>query len=154
MSKANDLFERRQRRVRVKVRTNGGGRVRLSVFRSGRHIYAQVIDDGKGMTLAAAQTFPCLELALRERIGIQFSGRVDRKGKPRKPPMLDELLRTAKVQRLISAEVDGLSALRNMFAHGNDAVLNPAMFLAPFELVTFTIQELFAPPDSRNQQLL
>ncbi len=119
-----------------------------------RHAYIYSYFSYDLLTLAAAQTFPCLELALRERIGIQFSGRVDRKGKPRKPPMLDELLRTAKVQRLISAEVDGLSALRNMFAHGNDAVLNPAMFLAPFELVTFTIQELFAPPDSRNQQLL
>lgn len=51
--------------------------------------------------------------------------------------MLDELLRTAKAQGLISAEVDGPSTLRNMFAHDNDAVLNPAMFLAPFELVIF-----------------
>src|SRR5580704_14030153 len=39
------------------------------------------------LTLAASQTFPCLELALRLRIGKQFEGRVDRKGKPRPPAM-------------------------------------------------------------------
>jgi hypothetical protein len=100
------------------------------------------------LTVAAAQTFPCLELALRERLGSQFVGRLDRKGKARPPPMLDELLRAAKAQNLISADVDGLNHLRNMFAHGTDAVLNPPMFLIPFQLVTETIAELFAIPSS------
>ncbi|WIG53610.1 MAG: hypothetical protein OJF48_004530 [Afipia sp.] len=118
-----------------------------------RHAYIYSYFSYDLLTLAAAQTFPCLELALRERVGVQFSGRVDRKGKARKPPMLDELLRAAKAQGLITAEVNGLSTLRNMFAHGSDAVLNPAMFLAPFELVTCTIRELFTPPDPRLQQL-
>lgn len=50
------LFERRKSRVRHSLRKNSGGRVRLSVYRSGRHIYAQLIDDAAGRTLAAAST--------------------------------------------------------------------------------------------------
>ena len=56
MSSSTHLFARRERRVRIQIRRKGGGRVRLSVFRSGKHIYAQVIDDRKGVTLAAAST--------------------------------------------------------------------------------------------------
>ena len=54
MSDRNALFARRQRRTRFALRQAAGGRPRLSVFRSGKHIYAQVIDDVKGATLAAA----------------------------------------------------------------------------------------------------
>ena len=50
------LFARRQRRARFALRKASGGRPRLSVFRSGKHIYAQVIDDLKGLTLAAASS--------------------------------------------------------------------------------------------------
>ena len=50
------LFARRQRRTRHALRQAAGGRPRLSVFRSGKHIYAQVIDDLKGLTLAAASS--------------------------------------------------------------------------------------------------
>ena len=50
------LFARRQRRTRHALRQASGGRPRLSVFRSGKHIYAQVIDDLKGQTLAAASS--------------------------------------------------------------------------------------------------
>lgn len=46
----------RKMRVRKKLRGVSGERPRLSVFRSGRHIYAQVIDDSKGHTLAAASS--------------------------------------------------------------------------------------------------
>jgi large subunit ribosomal protein L18 len=56
MVKAAERFERRRRRVRFALKDNGNGRPRLSVFRSGRHIYGQVIDDGQGRTLAAAST--------------------------------------------------------------------------------------------------
>ncbi|MFC4290917.1 50S ribosomal protein L18 [Sphingorhabdus arenilitoris] len=50
------LFEKRRQRVRSKLRVQGGGRPRLSVHRTGRHIYAQVIDDSKGATVASAST--------------------------------------------------------------------------------------------------
>jgi large subunit ribosomal protein L18 len=51
-----ELFARRQRRARFKIRKVSGLRARLSVFRSSKHIYAQVIDDTKGVTVAAAST--------------------------------------------------------------------------------------------------
>ncbi|CAN1558274.1 RplR Ribosomal protein L18 [Sphingomonadaceae bacterium] len=50
------LFEKRRQRVRSKLRAQVAGRPRLSVHRTGRHIYAQVIDDAKGVTLASAST--------------------------------------------------------------------------------------------------
>ena len=50
------LFDRRRRRVRTALRARAAGKPRLSVHRSGKHIYAQVIDDAAGKTLAAAST--------------------------------------------------------------------------------------------------
>jgi len=49
-------FDRRKQRVRRSLAGTSGGRPRLSVFRSSKHIYAQVIDDARGITLAAAST--------------------------------------------------------------------------------------------------
>lgn len=54
--KSRALFERRKQRVRSAIRRQTNDRIRLSVFRSGKHIYAQLIDDSKGMTLAAASS--------------------------------------------------------------------------------------------------
>lgn len=56
MASKLDLKERRKARLRFKLRQKGGGRPRLSVFRSSKHIYAQVIDDSRGTTLAAASS--------------------------------------------------------------------------------------------------
>ncbi len=56
MASMRDLFERRKRRVRTRIRAHGGGRPRLSVFRSNQHIYAQIIDDKLGQTLASSST--------------------------------------------------------------------------------------------------
>ena len=50
------LFAKRRQRVRSKLRSQLAGRPRLSVHRTGRHIYAQVIDDSKGATVASAST--------------------------------------------------------------------------------------------------
>ena len=50
------LFERRRRRVRTALKSRAGGKPRLSVHRTGRHIYAQIIDDAEGRTVAAAST--------------------------------------------------------------------------------------------------
>jgi len=57
--------DRRKARVRRAVKAVANGRLRLSVHRSSKHIYAQVIDDVKGETLAAASS---LEKAMRERL--------------------------------------------------------------------------------------
>ncbi len=55
-TKGMDLRERRKQRVRAKLRRGSAGRLRLSVFRSSQHIYAQVIDDEAGRTVAAASS--------------------------------------------------------------------------------------------------
>jgi len=62
MSKSMRAIQRRRTRVRRRVTVAGGGRARLSVHRSGKHIYAQVIDDRKGATVAAASS---LEKSMR-----------------------------------------------------------------------------------------
>jgi len=65
MSANQDLRTRRRDRLRFQLRRKAGGRPRLSVFRSGKNIYAQVIDDAAGVTLAAASS---LDKGLREAL--------------------------------------------------------------------------------------
>ena len=55
MSKGLSLFEKRRRRNRTALKARAGSRPRLSVHRSGKHIYVQVIDDAQGKTLAVMQ---------------------------------------------------------------------------------------------------
>ena len=53
---SRDSTQRRARRVRRQIKKVAGDRPRLSVYRSSKNIYAQVIDDNRGHTLAAAST--------------------------------------------------------------------------------------------------
>ncbi len=56
MSKLTNRRNSRKYRVRSSIKKASNGRPRLSVFRSNKNIYAQVIDDRQGVTLASAST--------------------------------------------------------------------------------------------------
>ena len=63
---------RQKRRRRIRAGLEGtASRPRLSVFRSNQHLYVQLIDDVKGVTLAAASS---LEKDLREKVGVTIEG--------------------------------------------------------------------------------
>ena len=66
----NNSAVRRARRVRARVKASG--RLRLSVFRSARHIYAQIIEDTTGKTLVAAST-----VAPATVEGVKYTGNVE-----------------------------------------------------------------------------
>jgi large subunit ribosomal protein L18 len=65
MGQSRKAVARRQASVRRAIKTAAGERARLSVHRSSKHIYAQVIDDRKGETVAAASS---LEKPMREEL--------------------------------------------------------------------------------------
>ena len=65
MQTSKKLQSRRKQRVRTTIRRTANGRPRLSVFRSGKHIYAQVIDDAAGKTLVAASS---VDTALKAKL--------------------------------------------------------------------------------------
>ena len=65
MLTSKQLFQRRRQRTRAALRAKTNGKARLSVFRSSKNIYAQVIDDLKGETLVSASS---LEKAMREQL--------------------------------------------------------------------------------------
>ncbi len=94
MSTIQDLRERRRGRLRFSLRQKAGGRKRLSVFRSGKHIYAQVIDDSAGRTLAAASS---LEKPLRE--GLRSGA--DKAAAAAVGKLLAERARAAGVQEVV-----------------------------------------------------
>ena len=71
MANAKELMARRRRRTRNKIRKGQVGYVRLSVFRSNKHIYAQIINDDKGSTLAAASS---LEKGMQAKNGSGVDG--------------------------------------------------------------------------------
>ena len=56
MLNSKKLFQRRRERTRTALRAKANGKARLSVFRSSKNIYAQIIDDLKGETLASASS--------------------------------------------------------------------------------------------------
>jgi large subunit ribosomal protein L18 len=65
---------RRARKVRARVKASG--RLRLSVFRSARHIYAQIIDDAAGKTLVAASTLDTEVAAAGNRSSAEAVGKL------------------------------------------------------------------------------
>jgi large subunit ribosomal protein L18 len=72
MATVTDRTVRRTAKVRRNVRRAAGDRARLSVFRSSKHIYAQVIDDANGLTIASASS---LEKDMRD--GLKTGANVD-----------------------------------------------------------------------------
>ncbi|TMF39801.1 MAG: 50S ribosomal protein L18 [Chloroflexi bacterium] len=84
---------RRKRHDRIRLRVEGSGsRPRLAVFRSNIHIYAQVIDDGTGKTLASASTVE-KELRGSKQTKIEEAAVIGR--------LIAERARTAGVQRVV-----------------------------------------------------
>ena len=83
MTRFSKNFKRRADRVRYKVRSKSFGKPRLSIFRSERHIYAQIIDDVKGATLCAASTLDknlrestkTANCAIAEKVGVLLAGK-------------------------------------------------------------------------------
>ena len=66
------MTDKRTKRIRNKIK-KVSSRNRLSVFRSNNHIYAQAIDDSKGITLASASTLDwCLAFGLSLVVASQF----------------------------------------------------------------------------------
>ena len=65
MSGKQALASRRKSRLRYQIKQKSHGRPRLSVFRSGKNMYAQIIDDSQGKTLAAAST---LDASLKDEL--------------------------------------------------------------------------------------
>ncbi len=77
MANSKQLFNRRKGRTRQKVRRKFDLRPRLCVFRSGKHIYAQVIDDRQHVTLAAASTMDKdMRNKLKSGAGINAAGQI------------------------------------------------------------------------------
>jgi large subunit ribosomal protein L18 len=94
MIKSSERFARRERRVRYALSLRANARPRLSVFRSGRHIYCQVIDDSAGRTLVAASS---LEKTLRE----ELKGGADRAAAKRVGQLLAERAKSAGIEQVV-----------------------------------------------------
>ena len=82
-----DLFQKRRLRVRTRIKKLSGDKPRLSVHRSSKNLYVQVIDDAQGRTLAAASTLePSLELKGRNnkeaaaKVGAEIAARAKAAG--------------------------------------------------------------------------
>ena len=91
MGKSSD-FDKRKRRVRSRIRAVAAARPRLTVFRSNRHIYAQLIDDRAGRTLVAASTV--------ER-GLRGEGGADRAAAGRIGALIAERALAAGLERVV-----------------------------------------------------
>ena len=89
MKSSREKMQRRAQRTRARLKKMSSGRPRLSVYRSSKHIYAQIIDDAKGETLAAASTLEKdvigdaatgATVALAEKVGALVAERAKAKG--------------------------------------------------------------------------
>ena len=72
MSTKKSLFDKRKLRNRLSIKKNIGNKLRLSVFRSNKHIYCQIIDDVKQITLCSSST-----LDPEVKKGLKSSGTID-----------------------------------------------------------------------------
>jgi large subunit ribosomal protein L18 len=105
------LDGRQRRKLRIRKKVQGSGqRPRLTVFRSARHIYAQVIDDASGITLASAST---MSEAIRSAAPAEAPPAVEapadeepKKGKSKKkkgpPPLTGKIAAAAQVGTLVA----------------------------------------------------
>jgi large subunit ribosomal protein L18 len=89
-----ELFERRKRRTRHRLRKTERIKPRLSVFRSSKHIYAQIIDDLEGKTVAAAST---IDKDLRESLKTG----ADREAAARVGKLVAERAKSAGVETVV-----------------------------------------------------
>jgi large subunit ribosomal protein L18 len=89
MKSAKSLYLRRKTRVRMRIENKSAGRPRLSIFRSSKHIYAQVIDDDQGITVAAASSLDGdlkgklktgADVAAAKEVGLLIANRAIAKG--------------------------------------------------------------------------
>ncbi|MDB5418894.1 MAG: rplR [Phenylobacterium sp.] len=71
---SRDTAKRRAQRNRTRLRKMSNGRPRLSVFRSAKNIYAQVIDDERGVTLAAASSLEGAEAEAKPKSKAKTKG--------------------------------------------------------------------------------
>ena len=77
MANPRTLLERRARRTRSAIRKRAGERPRLSVFRSGKHIYALIFDDRQGSTVAAASSLDKdLRSKMKSGASVEAAGQV------------------------------------------------------------------------------
>jgi large subunit ribosomal protein L18 len=92
--KSKTLFLRRRQRVRSNLRRVANNRPRLSVFRSSKHIYAQIIDDAAGRTVAAASS---LDGGLKTRL----KGGADVAAASAVGKLIAERARAAGIERVV-----------------------------------------------------
>jgi len=79
MSKNNNAFEIRQSRIRTNLKKRNRGLPRLTVFRSNSYIYAQVIDDKTGTTLAAANALQKAFKGLKKKHTVEAAKAIGKK---------------------------------------------------------------------------
>ena len=75
-NKARELYKRRARRNRYSLRKNISVNPRLSVFRSSKHIYAQIIDDSEGLTLVSASSVEKSMKSMKTGADIQAASKI------------------------------------------------------------------------------